>query len=164
MNTYRITSQPWQLKAAATGTLGAIILPLVPDGINMIWRNKKVTAWITKSPSEIAQCLEFPYQNGDRIYLAEEWFNCCLSDDAWGDTEPVTKSSEPDYIHQYQPAQAMPPEAAQYWFEIKGVRVVQMSDIDRPLCDRAALTDIPSDLPCGVEEWASILMRSLTPD
>jgi hypothetical protein len=165
MTNHRITSQPWQLKAAAEGTLKAIVLPLVPeiephiDGINMIWRNKKVTAWITKLPSEIAQCSESPYQLGDLIYLAEEWFNCCLSDDAWGDTEPVTKSSEPDYIHQYQPAQTMPPEAAQYWFEIKGVRVVQMSDIDRHLCDRAALTDIPSDFPCGVEEWASILMR-----
>jgi hypothetical protein len=126
MQTHRIIAQPWQLKAAATGTLGAIILPLVPDGINMIWRNKKVTAWITKSPSEIAQCSEFPYQNGDRVYLAEEW--------AKEDQLYISRSEDPnDDELWFGDAEEMPPEAAQYWFEVGDVRVMQMNDISSHL-------------------------------
>jgi hypothetical protein len=144
MQTHRITSQPWQIEAAAKGILGVIILPLVPeiephiDGINMIWRNKKVTAWITKLPSEIAQCSEFPYQNGDRIYLAEEW---CNFPGRLSTGEPPyyeLRSNYPPLVmpsekEEWQPAEMMPEEAAQYWFEVGDVRVAQMSDISSHL-------------------------------
>jgi hypothetical protein len=131
MQTHRIIAQPWQIEAAAKGILGVIILPLVPeiephiDGINMIWRNKKVTAWITKSPSEIAQCSEFPYQNGDRIYLAEEW--------AISEGGLYLYKSDGDDGDEYCSPEEMPPEAAQYWFEAGDVRVMQMNDISSHL-------------------------------
>jgi hypothetical protein len=152
MNTYRITSQPWQLKAAAEGTLGAIVLPF-PEGC------------VSGSPEDWPiKSMKCGFNESYRIYLTEKW---CKGD--WGaafdDDIYFVESTTPEAEHMgWQPAETMPEEAAQYWFDVGGVRVVQMIDIDRRLCDRAALTDIPSDLPCGVEEWASILMRSLTPD
>jgi hypothetical protein len=152
MNTYRVTSQPWQLKAAAEGTLGAIVLPYPKE---LLKREGKwdYHEWIRDEPTTC------PYAQGDHIYLAEKW---CKGD--WGaafdDDIYFIESTTPEAEHMgWQPAETMPPEAARYWFEVGDVRGVQMSDIDRHLCDRAALTDIPSDLPCGVEEWASILMR-----
>jgi hypothetical protein len=129
MKTHRVIAQPWQLNASADVGLGGIILPLVPeiephiDGINMIWRNKKATAWITKSPSEIAQCSEFPYQNGDRIYLAEDW--------AKEDQLYISRSEDPnDDELWFGDAEEMPPEAAQYWFEVTGVNVTQAKYLD----------------------------------
>jgi hypothetical protein len=147
MTNHQITSQPWQLKAAAEDTLGAIILPLPEGRIS-----GSPETWPIKS-------LKCGFNESDRIYLTEKW---CKGD--WGaasdDDIYFVESTTPEAEHiGWQPAEIMPEEAARYWFEVGDVRVVQMSDIDRPLCDRAALTDIPLDLPCGVEEWASILMR-----
>jgi hypothetical protein len=140
MNTYRITSQPWQLKAAAEGAIGAIVLPLTGG-----WVSGAPESWPTKS-------LKCGFNESYCIYLAEEWAEC--------DYNYFVKSTTPEAeILGWQPAETMPEEAARYWFELGDVRVVQMSDIDRPLCDRAALTDIPPCLPCGVEEWASIFER-----
>jgi hypothetical protein len=132
MTNHQIIAQPWQIKAAAEGTLGTIILPLVPeiephiDGINMIWRNKKVTAWITKWPSEIAQCSEFPYQNGDRLYLAEEWWE---NHNSYYDYSLKSMVFDPDMVI-WNPARTMPPEAAQYWFEITEVKATQAKYLD----------------------------------
>jgi hypothetical protein len=174
MTNHRITSQPWQLKAAAEGTLGAIILSLVPQPELMpksvrtyddywTWKSSPVNLialmWGKDELPGAFLIDRLPYQKGDRIYLAEKW---CKGD--WGaafdDDIYFIESTTPEAEHiGWQPAETMPPESAQYWLEVGDVRVVQMIDIDRHLCDRAALTDIPSDLPCGVEEWASILMR-----
>jgi hypothetical protein len=147
MTNHKIIAQSWQLKAAAEGTLRAIILPL-PKGCV----SGSPETWSIKS-------LKCEFNESYRLYLAEKW---CKGD--WGaafdDDIYFVESTTPEAEHMgWQPAETMPEEAARYWFEVGDVRVVQMSDIDRPLCDRAALTGIPSDLPCGVEEWASILMR-----
>jgi len=50
---------------------------------------------------------------GDRLYFAEQW---CFSN--WG-TDQV-KQLRVTRLMGWQPAEAMPPEAAQYWFEITG--------------------------------------------
>jgi hypothetical protein len=147
MTNHKIIAQPWQLKAAAEGVLGAIILPL-PEGCI----SGSPETWPIKS-------LKCGFNESYRLYLAEKW---CKGD--WGaafdDDIYFVESTTPEAEHiGWQPAETMPEEAAQYWFDVGDVRVVQMSDIDRPLCDRAALTDIPSDLPCGVKEWASIFER-----
>jgi hypothetical protein len=169
MTNYRITSQPWQLKAAAEGTLGTIILPLVPEIENSpdgwrYWSFGSYEATLAFAPDDIpfsypGSYAQLQYQKGDRIYLAEKWCKGNLGA-AFDDDIYFVESTTPEAEHiGWQPAETMPEEAARYWFEVGDVRVVQMSDIDRHLCDRAALTDISSDLPCGVEEWASILMR-----
>jgi hypothetical protein len=139
MTNYRITSQPWQLKAAAEGTLGAIILPLPEGRIS-----GSPETWPIKS-------LKCGFNESDRIYLAEEW--------AISEGGLYLYKSDGDDGDEYCSPEEMPPEAARHWFEVGDVRVVQMSDIDRHLCDRAALTDIPPCLPCGFEEWASIFER-----
>jgi hypothetical protein len=150
MTNHKIIAQPWQLKAAAEGTLRAIILPFPEGCVSGSPEN-----WPVKS-------LKCGFNESYCIYLAEEWVKSPWGNDNGKITGYIyfTKSRVPEAKHMgWQPAETMPEEAAQYWFEVGDVRVVQMSDIDRPLCDRAALTDIPLDLPCGVEEWASILMR-----
>jgi hypothetical protein len=187
MTNHRITSQPWQLKAAAEGTLGTIILPFGQycedqrsivedcrsgkacrdgDGNWIFWcpgNNAELEYLTLKNyPMGSGKGFRIPFKEGDRIYLAEEWVKAPWGNDNGKITGYIyfTKSRVPEAEHiGWQPAETMPEEAAQHWFELGDVRVVQMSAIDRHLCDRAALTDIPSDLPCGVEEWASILMR-----
>lgn len=133
MTSHRIIAQPWQLKSAAEGTLGAIVLPLVPEPK---W-NEVLQYWSWVVPSKPEWTIEWrininpyifnilPYQLGDRIYLAEEWFE---HDDGFA-IRSLWKSDKNTYFDdsEWQSAQNMPPEAAQYWYEIQGVRVKQMS-------------------------------------
>jgi hypothetical protein len=129
MNTYRITSQPWQLKAAAEGVLGAIILPL-PEGC------------VSGSPDDWPiKSMKCGFNESYRIYLAEKW---CKGD--WGasfdDNIYFVESTTPEAEHMgWQPAETMPEEAVRHWFEVGDVRAVQMSDIDRHLCDRRNTRD-----------------------
>jgi hypothetical protein len=167
MTNHKITSQPWQLKAAAEGMLGAIILPLLgqksstqyPSANNFVIETTHGcytdSGWcFCSSKNTFDEALKYIenhsgmrictndgtvlydpnlYQNGDRIYLAEEWVKS-----PWGNDEGkissyiyFTKSTTPEAEHMgWQPAETMPEEAAQYWFEVGDVRVVQMSDID----------------------------------
>jgi hypothetical protein len=129
MTNYRITSQPWQLKAAAEGTLGTIILPLEglqprqqPDGT---W-NYKETWWGESGPHPDYLDEITDFQLSDRIYLAEKW---CKGD--WGaashDNIYFVESTTPEAKHMgWQPAETMPEGAARYWFEVTGVRVKQV--------------------------------------
>jgi hypothetical protein len=154
MDTHRITSQPWQLKAAAEGTIGAIVLPLVPQPELM---PKSVRTyddyWTWKSsPVNLIALMwgkdELPgaflidrllYQKGDRIYLAEKWCKC-----DWGasfdDDIYFVESATPEAEHiGWQPAETMPEEAAQYWFEITEVRVVQIKHLGPEVFDLSGL-------------------------
>jgi hypothetical protein len=123
MTNHKITSQPWQLKAAAEGTLGAIILPL-PEGC------------VSGSPEDWPiKSMKCGFNESYRIYLAEEW---CNFPGRLSTGEPPyyeLRSNYPPLVmpsekEEWQPAETMPEEAAQYWFEVGDVRVVQMSDID----------------------------------
>jgi hypothetical protein len=122
MTNHRITSQPWQLKAAAEGTLGAIILPY-PKELLKREGQWDYHEWIRDEPTTC------PYAQGDRIYLAEEW------DEGFGSFGEnfgfLLRSRTPSWADddKWQPAETMPPEAAQYCFEITGVREVQMMNL-----------------------------------
>jgi hypothetical protein len=133
MTNRRITSQPWLIKAAAEGTLGTIILPLEglqpkqqPDGT---W-NYKETWWGESGPHPDYLDEITDFQLSDRIYLAEKW---CKGD--WGaafdDDIYFVESATPEAEHiGWQPAETMPEEAAQYWFEITEVKATQAKYLD----------------------------------
>jgi hypothetical protein len=134
MTHHKIIAADWQLKAAEQSRLGAVIVPLVPqiknhvDGIHFVWNNKPATSWLSKEASDIAKCSEFPYQPGDRLYLAEQW--CEYDDEYILRIEPDCEVSDhEDSWLSWQPAETMPPEAAQYWVEVVGVRVAKMRDL-----------------------------------
>jgi hypothetical protein len=121
---HKIIATDWQLKAAQEGKLGAVILPLGPQ-IEMhqygsfLWCNKPETSWIADSVDQICNCPEFPYQIGDRIYLAEEW---CKEDwsPALNDNIYFTKSTTPEAENiGWQPADTMPLKATDHCFEQK---------------------------------------------
>jgi hypothetical protein len=102
----------WQGNTA--DRLTAIVLPLVPqiethpDG-SFYWPNRHATAWMFDTIEQIIKYHEFPYQIGDRVYRQERTTYPC-----WGnDISACT----------------MPSEAAQHWFELTGVKVVQMDDL-----------------------------------
>jgi hypothetical protein len=100
MNTHGIVGQPWQFVAAKD--LKAIILPLTGG-----WVSGDPRGW---PPIE---ALGSGYEVGDRIYLQEEWEKEYL-------VPGLTRT---------QPAHTMPPEAAQHWYTVAGVRVTQMNEI-----------------------------------
>jgi hypothetical protein len=123
MTNHRITSQPWQLKAAAEGTLEVIILPL-PEG--------RISGSPETWPIKSMKC---GFNESYRIYLAEEWAEC--RDFFDGSIHGYETKSQIDAIDpnewQFaicQPAEEMPPEAAQYWFEITEVKVTQAKYLD----------------------------------
>jgi hypothetical protein len=136
MNTYRITSQPWQLKAAAEGTLRAIILPLKPvfDFGNRPYFKNKSDAKVF-GPNPFYKC--------DRIYLAEKWVQVYQNSYPdyidWAREVYVSKdlylasggSEDDDDLEEgWHHAEEMPPEVAQYWFEVTGVNVTQAKYLD----------------------------------
>jgi hypothetical protein len=138
-NTHGIPAAHWQLDAAKQGRLEAVIVPLVPgiethpDG-SFYWPNKRTTAWMADTVEQVIKCPEFQYQVGDRLYLQEEW-----------DSQPghdgegnyfYTRSENPEKQDLYwvpdgfwQPAHTMPPDAAQYYYQVTGVRGVQAKDV-----------------------------------
>lgn len=123
MTNHRITSQPWQLKAAAEGTLGAIILPL-PEGS------------VSGSPEDWPiKSMKCGFNESYRVYLAEEW---CNFPGRLSTGEPPyyeLRSNYPPLVmpsekEEWQPAETMPEEAAQYWFEITEVKATQAKYLD----------------------------------
>jgi hypothetical protein len=123
------------LQAAAEQKLRAIVLPL--DGV--IAKSASDFHWLVggthcSSPIMPDGSLDEIFAVGDRVYLQEEW--------AKEDQLYVSNSEDPnDDYHWFGEAGDMPPEAAQYWFEVREVEVVPMDKIDCPLAYDAGLTD-----------------------
>lgn len=172
MTHHRIIAAEWQLQAAQEKRLGAVIVPLEPQPIEQddifVWKCKPIDLFWFKTESVGNRLIEkLQYQIGDRLYLAEEWYNCLVSHDAWGDTEPVTRSSEPDCMHQYQPAETMPEEATVYWYEVMGVSMKQIqmlsiSDIEKACWtsdwgEVTAWDEIYPDHPWNADRWVVVL-------
>jgi hypothetical protein len=177
MTDHGIIAPDWQIKAAADENLGAILFPLLPEPVlvdtadcqvsrGMEWRWITPKAHATWGENEPISDLVLKYCGwavSDRLFFQEEW---CKGD--WGaafdDDIYFTKSGTPEAENiGWQPANTMPPEAAQYWFEVTGVRVIQMDKIDRGVCYDAGLIDKQLDLSCGIDsigkQWASIFLR-----
>jgi hypothetical protein len=130
MNTHGIIGQPWQFVAAKD--LKAIILPLTGG-----WVSGDPRGW---PPTE---ALGSRFEVGDRIYLQEEWAHGfingmgavnlparCFDQDEILDTQGLESWKEDDpccaALAGIQPANTMTPELAQHWYEVTGVRIVQM--------------------------------------
>jgi hypothetical protein len=143
MTNYRITSQPWQLKAAAEGTLGAIILPLMPQpkwnealqywAWDVLCKPGWTLEWRISVNPEILKFIT--YQTGDRLYLAEEWCNFPGRLSTGESPYYELRSNYPPLVmpsekEEWQPAETMPPEAAQYWLKITEVKVTQSKYLD----------------------------------
>ena len=151
--THRIIAAPWQLEAAKNGRLGAVIMPLVPEpkqSSDGTW-NYRETWWGADGPHPDYLDEVIPYEVGDRLYLAEEW------DEAIGQMgesfEYPTKRQHPLWTDQWQPAATMPPEAAQYWLEVTGVRVVQCKDVSLKEIWNAA----HPEYPWSPERWVVVM-------
>jgi hypothetical protein len=114
MNTHGIAGQSWQFVAAKD--LKAIALPLAGG-----WVSGDPCGW---PPIE---ALESGYKVGDRIYLQEDW-DYFLDKFDRELCYPLKRTS-PMYPSGWNPAETMPPEAAQYWYEVKKVRVMQAKDV-----------------------------------
>jgi hypothetical protein len=131
-NTHGIPAAHWQLQTAVEGRLKAIVLPLLEEPV---W-DKDIECWVLsisglgkiawnyKFPDHVEN---FPWQVGDRIFLQEEWDY--FLDKLEGELCCPLKRTSPMYPYGWQPAEAMPPEAAQYWYEVKKVRVMQAKDV-----------------------------------
>jgi hypothetical protein len=128
MNTHGIPATSWQLEAASAGRLKAIVLPLLPEPEfdAGLWRwhpthLEVLSVWSDGMPFESHRLLD--YQVGDRIYLQEEW--------AKEDGLFVSRSEDQNDDYQwFGDAEDMPPEAAQYWFSIKNVKVCQFRHLN----------------------------------
>jgi hypothetical protein len=113
-----------------------------------------------------------PFKEGDRIYLQEEW--CDLREYFSRKDAFTLKSELKENCHNqagvdalemaslWQPAHTMPPEAAQHWYTVTEVRVVQMDEIDSELCHKAGLSDVAlapdTDIDTVGRVWAGIFM------
>jgi hypothetical protein len=154
MNTHGIPAAVWQLQAAKEGQLKAIVLPLEKyvekplrdldllgqgkaakdgDGDWILWflgeDRQEVLDKITLDfyPKGLKEGIIIPFKDGDRIFLQEEWDY--FLDKLEGELCYPLKRTSPMYPCGWQPAEAMPPEAAQYWYEVKKVRVMQAKDV-----------------------------------
>jgi hypothetical protein len=143
MTDHGIIAPDWQWKAVADENLGAILFPLLPEPVlvdtadcqvsrGMEWRWITPKAHATWGENEPISDLVLKYCGwavGHRLFFQEEW---CKGD--WGaafdDDIYFTKSTTPEAENiGWQPANAMPPEAAQHWFEVTGVKVLQPIDL-----------------------------------
>jgi len=131
--THKIVAAPWQLQAAQQGRLGAVIVPLEKQPI-LYPETKYVYAhWFWEGDTwrekdKFNQYAKIACLIGDRLYLAEPWCKAPWGNDEGKITSDIyfTESTVPEAEHVgWQPAETMPPEAAQYWYEVTGVRVVQ---------------------------------------
>lgn len=156
----------WQLKAASEGKLEAIALPVTESDLptsglsncrlrhgNWFHFDYDPPEWphdYDEPPN--GYLLEVPYQVGDRIFLQEEWFSVPnLESQAIYPENPSMQKS--DYFFtkshhlacgtQLYPAETMPAEAAQYWFEITDVRVLQAKDLTTTDLIKAAIAPLP---------------------
>lgn len=106
----------YELEAAKRGELKAIIVPLTGG-------------WV-KGAGVPTRGIECGFKIGDRLYLQEEWgkgdWGTAFEDDIY-----FTKSTTPEAeIIGWQPVNTMPPEAAQYWYEVESVRVCRLVDLN----------------------------------
>jgi hypothetical protein len=134
MKTHRVIAQPWQLNAAADVGLEVIILPLVPQPKKhqpkhaeafWLWNGcKSDIRWQDgETANDVRMLMALQYQPCDRLYLAEEW--------AKEDQLYISRSEDPnDDELWFGDAEYMPPEAAQYWFEVTEVKVTQAKYLD----------------------------------
>jgi hypothetical protein len=131
MQTHRVISQPWQLKAAQGKQLSAVIEPLTEWSIaHCVVQNIGQDGWIENSLKgkesphiDFAEDVHIKWQTGDRLYLAEEW--------AKENQLYISRSEDPnDDELCFGDAEEMPPEAAQYWFEVTEVKVTQAKYLD----------------------------------
>jgi hypothetical protein len=121
MTHHRIIAQPWQIEAAKQGRLGAVIVPL-PDVILLDGNHllNPTTSALPLYPwgdqyDDVYKAL--PSQIGDRLYLAEQWFQ---NPGRLSTGEPPSyelKRSYPPLVmpsedEDWQPAETMPLEAA----------------------------------------------------
>jgi hypothetical protein len=157
MTSHRIIAADHQLQAAQQSRLGAVIVPLVPEPVFNKKRPQDFANWYTfisqTRPSQImwyegfsaTDTLKFHlrWKEGDRLYLAEQWF---LEDSDF--QIYLTKASvTPPDDDGWQPAATMPPEAAQYWYEVAGVRVMQCKNL-KPI-DYVASGSVRGNLSIG---------------
>jgi hypothetical protein len=127
MKTHRIIATPWQIESARRGALKTVILPIVPEPIEQddifVWKCEPIDLFWFKTESVGDRLIKkLPYQTGDRLYFAEQWWK---SDDYGFFLE----STSPDFESFWQPDETMPPEAAQYWFEVVGVKAERLSQV-----------------------------------
>jgi hypothetical protein len=137
MTDHGVIAADWQLKAADESRMKAIILPLLPAPVlvdtadcqvsrGMEWRWITPKAHATWGKNEPISDLVLKYCGwavGDRIFLQEEW--CDYSGGL------LSRSTHPcqEYEDKWEPAETMPQKAAQYWFEVTGVKVLQPIDL-----------------------------------
>jgi hypothetical protein len=137
MKTHRIIATPWQIESARRGALKTVILPIVPEPIEQddifVWKCEPIDLFWFKTESVGDRLIKkLPYQTGDRLYFAEQW---CKT--PWGNDEGkitcdiyFTESATPEAeLFGWQPAETMPPEAAQYWFEVVGVTAKRLGQV-----------------------------------
>lgn len=124
---HRIIAQSWQLEAAVKGDLQKIILPLTGG-------------WVTGKMA--CEDLSVGFNVGDRIFLAEEWYPVedrmtGLVKEYWTNSyfdgrskaefdQSLSRWVKP--INGYS-AETMPPEAAQHWFIIQNVQVIEARNL-----------------------------------
>jgi hypothetical protein len=95
MKSHRIVATPWQIESARRGALKTVILTYNKPIIHL----------------------------GDRLYLAEQWW----------ESEPYgvfLESTTPDAeMLGWQSAETMPEESARYWFEVTGVKAERLGQV-----------------------------------
>jgi hypothetical protein len=143
MNNHRIIATEWQLQAAQKKRLGAVIVPLKPQpilsdtadcfisrGVEWRWTTSKVHATWAQNDTVPDLVLKYcGYAEGDRLYLAEEWWDNRITGEPDEVFEYFLKSVDKHLTHCWETAATMPPEAAQYWYEVTGVQVKPMDDL-----------------------------------
>jgi hypothetical protein len=185
MNTHGIPAQPRQL--ADGKELKAIILPLEKyaknplmyldlcgsgkaakdgDGNWRLWfpgkdEQLELDRFTLKAyPKGCNDGIVIPFKEGDRIYLQEEWHE---NDEGFVTLSEWAKTADRDDASEWQPAETMPQEAARQWYEVMGVRVEQMNEIDSQTAHNARLSDIAlapdTNIEADGEVWANIFMR-----
>lgn len=135
---------PYELKAAKRG-LSAIVLPLLPepefDPKTKEWKWRygldAYAYFADRFPLHLIGLSAFTRNlcKGDRIYFQEPWSDDMLIADRFNDWEP---------------AETMPSDLAEYWFTIAGVRVVQIKSISNQELFFCGLTDVDPELSLGM--------------
>jgi hypothetical protein len=167
MNTHGIPAQPQQL--ADGKELKAIILPLEKyaknpliyidlcgsgkaakdgDGNWRLWfpgkdEQLELDRFTLKAyPKGCNDGIVIPFKEGDRIYLQEEWGRVFGSDGlGTANTAYYDTVKDIQYARDLFPAHIMPVEAAQHWFDVTGVRVCQINDLELVDIANAGLND-----------------------
>jgi hypothetical protein len=162
MTHHRIIAADWQLKAAQDKRLGAVIVPLVPEP------QETINTWVYPSApidlfwfkgEEIGERLykALPYQIGDRLYLAEEWF---LENEECRIYLPRSSFKVAEQGLDWQPAETMPEEAAVHSYEVVVVRVVETKDLPIDLLVASALTNVESTYRNDLQDQANFVRQA----